>query len=844
MSRISLNRLAVLAGAGDIFLQGITDIQIQADAAGMLAYTTTRPGGGVAVYRLGNAGSPARLNAASLPGEMVAGLTGQVCTVTLAGGTAVLATGLNGKGLWAAAVQADGSIGGTMTRLTTALPAGKLDLIVPVSAGADSLLCGSYLGSGQLTIWQADGTGALAQKSQLSIGAGFGQRGVSALSVAMAGAQPLVLAACDGAAALVSYRINVSTGQLTQAGRLDADSGLWVADPTALRVVTCAGQSYAILAAASSNSLTVVRIEANGGLVAVDHVIDNLNTRFRAAAQLECVDINGQIFVAVAGGDDGVSLFQLLPEGQLLHLTSLASTLATPLTAISALGLANMAGSLQLLVASTALPGLIVLKADPGPIGATLVGGALADTLTGGEGHTVLSGGGGNDLLIAGASGDILLDGAGADILRGGAGADVFVLAADGTPDVIQGFDAKLDQIDLSGWAFLRNLEQLTIHPTATGAEIRFLAEVLTLISVSNGPLDVATVLSLHLLDIDRLSPSWFGPPAVPPEDPESAKATSGPDSLTGTSGNDLLDALAGNDSLFGGAGDDTLRGGAGADVMDGGLGSDTYFVDDPGDRIAEILANPGVDLVTASVDFRMKGSHTENLTLTGAAVLGVGNSLANVITGNAGNNVLDGGKNNDTLIGGAGNDVYFIAAPGDTAVERFGEGIDSVKAFRSVLLGDNLENLYLQTVRTLTGVPLQGLTAIGNALSNTIVGNPYDNVLTGRGGNDTLLGQAGADTFVFDLAPAAGNADVIMDFATEDSFRLKGNLFGLASGALRPDALVFGATAQDSNDRIVYDQSTGRLWADHDGSGAGAAVLFATLANHAVLTAADFFAV
>jgi Ca2+-binding RTX toxin-like protein len=302
---------------------------------------------------------------------------------------------------------------------------------------------------------------------------------------------------------------------------------------------------------------------------------------------------------------------------------------------------------------------------------------------------------------------------------------------------------------------------------------------------------------------------------------------------------------LGGIDTLSGGFGDDTLDGGAGGDLLMGGPGSDRIIVDDPGDRVAESRNWAGHDTVISSVDFRMGRKHIEDLDLTGTARLGAGNGLQNRITGNASENVLDGGKNNDTLIGGMGDDRYLIRSPGDMAVESAGGGIDEVLAFRSYAMEAHVEKLFMQTVYTKDGAPAI-FNGIGNGLDNTIVGTPFANFLIGREGRDTLKGQAGADTFVFDRALGASNVDRIIDFNVNtvnegDTLLLKGSVFGgMTAGALSTANFVTGTKAGDTSDRIIFDQASGRMWYDSDGTGAATQVLVATFEQNAIVTAGD----
>jgi serralysin len=78
-----------------------------------------------------------------------------------------------------------------------------------------------------------------------------------------------------------------------------------------------------------------------------------------------------------------------------------------------------------------------------------------------------------------------------------------------------------------------------------------------------------------------------------------------------------------------------------------------------------------------------------------------------------------------------------------------------------------------------------------------------------------------------------------------DDTIRLENAVFtGLAAGALAPGAFNTGAAASQADDRIIYNTATGALLFDADGSGAGAAVHFATLAGGLALTASDFLVI
>jgi Ca2+-binding RTX toxin-like protein len=65
-----------------------------------------------------------------------------------------------------------------------------------------------------------------------------------------------------------------------------------------------------------------------------------------------------------------------------------------------------------------------------------------------------------------------------------------------------------------------------------------------------------------------------------------------------------------------------------------------------------------------------------------------------------------------------------------------------------------------------------------------------------------------------------------------------------LVEGQLAVDQFGQGAAASTATQRIVYDQPTGNLWYDLDGSGKGKAVLVAVLDNHVSVANTDFWVI
>ena len=327
----------------------------------------------------------------------------------------------------------------------------------------------------------------------------------------------------------------------------------------------------------------------------------------------------------------------------------------------------------------------------------TITGTNSADSLLGGDGHDVLTALGGNDTLNGGDGNDVLNGGAGVDTLNGGAGNDV--LDGGTSADTMAG--------GLGDDSYFINL--------AT---------------------DVVTELSNQGTDTINASVSWtlannFENLTLTGGSGISGTGNGVANVITGNLGPNILAGLGGNDMLIGGAGNDRLSGGAGTDVLMGGAGADTYQISDAFDTIIE-LANEGTDLVQSTIDYTL-GANLENLNLTGTALVGTGNELANRIVGNgsdnmlngmAGNDYIYGGTGNDTISGGSGRDFLYGQAGADRFVFDNGDIVGATSATADLIRDFSLvegDTIDLSLMDAVIGGADDAFTFIGNAaFSNT----------------------------------------------------------------------------------------------------------------------------
>ena len=712
------------------------------------------PGGAPGFQVINSVGRETVALAASAGGMVVPG----AFSAHGAARTALTVDGVGGSVLnEAVAMARDAGGGASVTAFlsgSSTLYAQAVEMVTATLGGVSYLFAARPQGSG-IAAFELAASGALTPRGGVADSAAAYAGGITGMVSVEAGGRTFLYAGSGTENGVAGYEVTAG-GALRSVVQMGPAQGLPVQGLSALRVVQIEGQTFLIVAAQGSSSLSVLAVGAGGALTLVDQVIDDLGTRFQAVSVIDTLVVEGRVFVLAAGRDDGLSLMTLTPEGRLLHLHTLADTAAAALANISAMEMRLVGGEIQVLVASGAEAGLTLLR-----IGLAGMGRMPGATGPGAAGE------------------DILIDGAGVDTLTGGAGADVFVLVADGRRDVIADFEPGIDRIDLTLWPFLRSAAQLRITQTATGATVIFGNETLEIRTRAGTPLTVAQVEAMLLLPLTRVV---LDLPEVP--------GGGGGLTVSGTGGSDTLAGGEEADSLYGGGGDDLLLSSPGADLLDGGAGFDTASYAAEAVAVVVDLANGAVNAGGAAGDRLVA---VEGVIGSAFADVLRGDGGANRLAGGGGNDTLEGGSGNDTLEGGAGDDLLVGGAGADLL--DGGAGIDtaSYAAEASAVVVD-LAAASLNAGAA-TGDRLEGIEWVfGTRFADVIRGDGQANRLTGGDGNDTLEGGAGNDT----LEGGAGN-DLLIGGAGADSLD-GGAGFDTASYAPETVAVVVNLADQTRN--------------------------------------------
>jgi Ca2+-binding RTX toxin-like protein len=404
--------------------------------------------------------------------------------------------------------------------------------------------------------------------------------------------------------------------------------------------------------------------------------------------------------------------------------------------------------------------------------------------LMGNEFDQIIFGNAGTNTLEGLGGTDTLWGLAGNDVLDGNAGEDA---AYGGTGDDVYAVDNEFDLVIEDAGAGNDRVYASTDYQLPIGSEVELLS-----------------VWNQLTIDEMFLAGNAFG---------QAIFGNEGVNEVFGLGGNDTLWGLGGNDRLNGGTGNDFLVGGAGADL----------FV------FGSTLTPANADLIIGYV------------AADDAIMLD-----PKVFTGLAPGALAPGAFVIGTAAQDADDRILYDNATGALYFDADGNGAAAALQFAT-----------LQGAPTIDAGEFLGL-GVATEFGDTLLGGDGDDIISGLGGNDrldggrgmdTLIGGAGRDTFVVRASAGSdgrldfsGNIDFIADFQhNQDIIELLG-FPDFFFPTLFPYQFMLGTQAQDPNDRIIYDSSTGNLYFDLDGSDHFAdAVLFARVAPGTEVTYSDF---
>lgn len=811
------SHMGVVLSGHDSLDQAIADLQLMTTVSGTFLMSTSGANGGIASYEIGTQGALTLVDTHFFSAAQQTLGSAEISVLEVDGVTHIVTGSIGNETLLGQSLNTNGQLGNTNTISGFNGASGEMSAMVDISLSGGNFVFLAENGGSIVDVYRITSNTNASHLSNSSVADTNNSYATNVIDMAEATVDQntFLLTLSSSENGVSCFAVTNADGALAQCDSFGAAQGLGISAATDLEVVSAFGETYAVIAAAGSSSLSVLKVAENGDLSYCDHILDTQHTRFGGVTAVTSIDINGQIFVIAGGADDGLSLFTLLPGGRLQYLETIEYDGANGLNNIESIVATELDQNIQLFVAAGGGAGISQFTVDLPQLGNNQLGDSGANVLIGTGGSEILSGGDGDDQISGGFGTDFIHDGAGNDVMTGGAGRDVFILSADGDTDIILDFQPYNDRLDLSAFTMLYSHKQLVFTATETGAIIEYRDEVIELTHRDSKPLTLYQVLWGSFKGPNRPNFNIVTQHDGTADD-DRFIGSYAVDLMTGKNGNDILHGMAGSDrlaggnghdQLFGGASDDNLRGNAGADVLHGGDGADLLRggqghdqlyggADDDvlhGDAGGDTLdGNAGDDMIWGG-----DGNDTVDLgSGNDTAHLGAGNDRAegqsgadeingdaghDRIFGQGGNDTLSGGDNHDTLSGGDGNDHISGGSGADKIFGNAGndqlwgnQGDDICKLgggddFASGGLGNDI----------LTGAGGKDHLVGGSGHDTLSGGHGADRIYGGKGrdicqggkANDTLTGNQGHDVFLFQ---ASDGRDTITDFTSgEDLIHL-----------------------------------------------------------------------
>jgi len=358
--------------------------------------------------------------------------------------SALIAIGQYGELIDGWEIERDGRLGAAQPFTLVGGGPGGFSDFEQLRIGTEDVFVTTSRFSNGLEVWTRDGS-TLTQTGQAQSSAFLRAGSVQSLAVANPEGVPIVLAASHDQDDLLAFEVTAGGG-LGSPTRLDLRDGLFIDTPTLIEVVEVAGQSFAILGSAGSNSLSVIEIFPKGQMRVTHQINDIAETHFAGVAALEVLETPAGVFVLTTGTDNGLTLMTLGTDGVLVHVGSMEDEMrAMALQNTAGLEMVWRDGGLNIYVTGKVEDtdqiggrGITYLRVDD-------VADAVPQVQTGGVDHVYV----------------------------GTTGIDLFRLSNSAEDQIIQDYDPDMDQLDLSQIGQIHDISDVTISHNQNGSVIQ-----------------------------------------------------------------------------------------------------------------------------------------------------------------------------------------------------------------------------------------------------------------------------------------------------------------------------------------------------------------------------------
>ena len=318
---------------------------------------------GVSVFRVDSGGTLVNVENISDEGSLELAAAISVTTALVGAETYLFVAGWTDDGVSVFRVQSDG----ILINVHNVSDEGSLELdgarsVTTASVGGETYLFVAGQVDNGVSVFQIKSGGILSNVHNVSDGGSLELKAANSVTTALVGAETYLFVAGATDDGVSVFQIK-SGGILSNVHNV-SDSGSFELDgASSVTTASVGGETYLFVAGEADDGISVFQIESGGKLVNVDNVGDSIGFELNAAHSVTTASVGGETYLFVAGKfDDGVSVFQVQSNGELMNIQNIPDTGSLELNGAASVTTASVGGETYLFVAGQVDDGVSVFR--------------------------------------------------------------------------------------------------------------------------------------------------------------------------------------------------------------------------------------------------------------------------------------------------------------------------------------------------------------------------------------------------------------------------------------------------------------------------------------------------